>query len=106
MCTMKIHDLVEYDFPGSKTVQPHEVDDVMYSLWLSFNFYLGLQCNGLPDPTHGYKLETVQAQKDNYLGQAIRMRNKYAALTMRFGRGQDILKKMTDSLSQLDNGLL
>jgi len=103
---MKFHDRCENNFPEPKDVKLHEVDDVMYSLWLSFNFYLGLPCEGNSDPTQGYRFEVNQVLRDHYLGQAIRMRNKYAALKMRSGKGQDVLMEMTDILSQIDNSLL
>jgi len=103
---MKTHDLCGNAFPEPKDVKLYEVDDVMYSLWLSFNFYLGLPCEGNSEPTQGYRFEADQVLRDHYLGQAIRMRNKYAALRMRLGKGQDVLMEMTDMLSQIDSNLL
>jgi len=100
---MKIQGQYGETFPKSKDVKSHEVDDVMHSLWLSFNFFLGLPCESNSNPTQGYRFEADQALRDHYLGQAIRMRNKYAALKIRFGKGRDVLIKMTDILSQIDS---
>ena len=103
---MDVHSLGAHEFPESKTVQPHEVDWEMYSLWLSFNYYLGIQCDGSLEPSQGYKFETNPTQRDRYIGLAIRMRNKYAALTMRFGKGGQILEQMTDILTKIDKKVL
>lgn len=92
--------------PAKKIIQPHEVDATLDSLWTSFCLYLGLPSKENPNPSSGYKFETDVRKRDSYLGKAIRMRNKYAALASRFDTGRDRLVQMTDEITGLRSGTI
>ena len=92
---MNSEDNVKAVFPAKKIVHPHEVDDVLDSLWVSFCNYMGLPTEDNPTPKSGYKYETDMNKRDHCFGQAIRMRNKYAVLMAKFGKEHDRLDLMT-----------
>ena len=90
--------------PVKKTIQPHEVDGVLDSLWASFCGYMGLPTEDTPNPKIGYKFETDVSKRDEYFGRAIRMRNKYADLMSKFGKDHDRLDQMTRELTEAKRG--
>lgn len=91
-------------FPKTKDIQMHEVEDAMHSLWVSFNVYLGLECDENPAPKVGFRFEKNEEIRDRYFGLAIRMRNKYASLVTRFKLGSELLAQMTKELSVAHKG--
>ena len=74
----------------------------MHHIRVDFTKALGLDWAENPNPNSGYKHEHNLTHRQQYLDEAIRLRDQYADLVQKTGRGKDILEKMNRNLENRD----
>ena len=74
----------------------------MQQVRIAFTKAIGLDWSENPNPTSGYKFEHNLNRRQQYLDEALRLKNLYAEMVNKTGRGKDILEKMDRNLENRD----
>lgn len=95
--------------PPKKKLEPN-LDfgnrDEMHRIRVEFTKALGLDWSENVNPNTGYKFEWNPKIRQNYLDEAIKLRNQYAALVIETGKGKNILEKMDRNLENCDRNAI
>lgn len=78
----------------------------MHRIRVDFTKALGLDWAENPNPNSGYKYEHNLNHRQQYLDEAIRLRDQYADMVQKTGRGRDILEKMNRNLENRDRNTI
>jgi hypothetical protein len=78
----------------------------LHRIRVDFTKALGLDWAENPNPNNGYKFENNLTHRQQYLDEAIRLRDQYSDMVQQTGRGRDILEKMKRNLENRDRGVV
>jgi hypothetical protein len=74
----------------------------MHQIRVDFTKALGLDWAQNPNPNSGYKYEHNLERRQQFLDEAIRLRDQYAKMVYTTGKGKDVLEKMERNLINRD----
>ncbi len=90
---------------SNKTTTSHPATDIsseMHRIRIDFTKALGLDWSENPCPNSGYKFEHNQSLRQQYLDEALRLRDQYAEMAINTGKSKDILMKIDRNLENRD----
>ena len=91
--------------PSTSTASSSSREE-MHRIRVDFTKALGLDWAENPNPNSGYKYEHNLTHRQQYLDEAVRLRDQYADMVQQTGRGRDILEKMNRNLENRDRGVV
>ena len=74
----------------------------MQQIRIAFTKAIGLDWSENPNPNSGYKFEHNLNRRQQFLNEALRLRDLYAEMVNKTGRGKDIQEKMESNLINRD----
>lgn len=86
--------------------QSSNISAEMHQIRVEFTKAIGLDWSENPSPNSGYKYEHNLSRRQQYLDEARRLRNLYAEMVDKAGRGKSILDKMDSNLENKDKKTL